>query len=114
MTLTTTPGIFHGANASTAWQLYRYVAEGAMQRRVARKEEPLLALTEHPVNETRRIVVAVNQSPGSLNTGVRLADGWRLAECLHGVARVEGREILLDLLACDGAVLRLEGKGERA
>jgi hypothetical protein len=26
MTLTTTPGVFHGANASTAWQLFRYIA----------------------------------------------------------------------------------------
>jgi hypothetical protein len=39
-----------------------------------------------------------------------LADGWRLAECLHGEARVEGREIVLDMRACDGSVLRVETK----
>ena len=71
-----------------------------------------MALTEHPVNETERIVVAVNQSPGPLKARVRLADGWRLAECLHGEARAEGREILFELLACDGAVLRVEGNQE--
>jgi len=42
-----------------------------------------------------------------------LADRWRLSESLHGEARAEGREILFDLLACDGAVLRLENKGTR-
>jgi hypothetical protein len=112
MTLTTTPGVFHGANASAAWQLYRYLADGAMQGRAVRKEEPLLALTEHPVSETERIVVAVNQSPGQLKARVRLVDGWRLAECLHGEARVEGREIVLDMLACDGVVLRAVMKQE--
>jgi hypothetical protein len=114
MTLTTTPGVFHGANASAAWQLYCYIADGAMQGRAVRKEEPLLALTEHPVSETERIVVAVNQSPGQLKARVRLVDGWRLAECLHGEARVEGREILFDLLACDGSVLRVETKEAQA
>jgi hypothetical protein len=114
MTLTTTPGVFHGANASAAWQLYCYIADGAMQGRAVRKEEPLLALTEHPVSETERIIVAVNQSPGPLKARVRLTDGWRLAECLHGEARVEGWEILFDLLACDGSVLRVETKEAQA
>jgi hypothetical protein len=111
MILTTTPGVFHGAHASAAWQLYRYLADGALQGRAVRKEEPLLALTEHPVNEIGRIVVALNQSPGPLKTRVRLADGWRLADCLHGVARSEGRDILLDLPPCDGIVMQVGMKG---
>jgi len=42
----------------------------------------------------------------------RLADGWRPVECLHGAARADGRDVLLDLAPCDGAILRVGGGGE--
>jgi hypothetical protein len=76
------------------------------------RAEPLLALTEQAVSATERIVVAVNQSPAPLRTHARLADGWRLVECLHGAARADGRDVLLDLPSCDGAVLRVGCGGE--
>jgi hypothetical protein len=85
MTLTTTPGVFHGANASAAWQLYCYIADGAMQGRAVRKEEPLLALTEHPVSETERIIVAVNQS----ETRGRVSTFYNLVLVLWAVGAVD-------------------------
>lgn len=108
MMMTTTPGAFHGPAATAAWQLYRYLATGAMQNRIVTKEDPLLALTEHPVSATECILVALNQSPESRVARLKPAPGWKLTECLHGTAVVEGDALRLELPPCEGAVMRCE------
>jgi hypothetical protein len=106
-TLATLPGAFHAPDAPAAWQLYRHFAGGALRRRATQKDHPFLAVTEHAVNETERIVVALNQSPQPMKTGLKLADGWSLAECCHGGARAENGSIELNLSPCDGVVIRI-------
>ncbi len=115
MTLTTTPGVFHGPKASAAWRLYSHLAAEAMADRAMHKDEPLLALTEHPIGASERIVVAVNQSPLLLSARIRSGEGWRLAQCLHGTARADGDGVALELPPCDGTILRVTRarKGKR-
>jgi hypothetical protein len=99
--------VFHAPDAPAAWPLYRLIAGEALRRRVTQKEHPLLAVTEHPVNAGERIVVAINQSSLPMNTRLKLDDGWSLREGWHGAVHGAGREILLELPPCDGAVLRV-------
>jgi hypothetical protein len=110
-TLANTPGVFHAPGAPAAWPLYRLIAGEALRRRVTQKEHPLLAVTEHVVRETERIVVAINQSPCPMNTDLTLADRWSLAECCHGSAQAKAGGIGLDLPPCNGAVLRVVSAG---
>ena len=82
--LTETPGGFHAPEAQPFWKIYRQVAQQAMQARVARKTHPLLGITEHPLNEQERVIVAINYSPEVLEDSLVLQAGWQLGAVFHG------------------------------
>jgi len=81
---TRTPGVFHAENASQAWRWYRWLAHEAVAGRAVTKEAPEVAVTEHALSEGERLVVAVNHAPHAVEAGLALAEGWRVAERLHG------------------------------
>ena len=69
---------------------------------------PYVGLTEHVLDENRRIAVVQNYEPFEQQIPLTFADGWRCAECLgmDGAARWENG--VLTLRHNDGAMLMLE------
>lgn len=102
--LTETPGAFHDPQAQPFWQIYRQVAAGVMGGRVVRKEHPMLGVTEHPLNESERIVVAINYSPEPLTETFSLADGWALDDTWRGHIEAAAGGCRAALRPNDGAV----------
>ena len=86
MMVTRTPGALHRADAPPYWRVYRYVAQEVIERRIVRKRHPMLGVTEHPVDDGRLIVVAVNTFPEPAQDSLKLAAGWSVSEVLHGDA----------------------------
>ena len=84
--LTTTPGSFHSPAAQPAWQVWQWIARDVLDSRVARKDHPQVGLTEHPLNERQRVLVALNYSPAPVQTHVALAAGWQVGQVWHGAA----------------------------
>jgi hypothetical protein len=107
MMATTTPGAFHHAEAPPYWRIYRAISQKVAEDRVARKQHPMLGVTEHPLDDGRLIVVAVNYSPQPVQDTLRLAEGWSLESVLHGDAEGEGALIEMHLPANDGLALVL-------
>lgn len=67
-----------------------------------------VGLTEHVLDERRRVLVAINYEPFDQTAQLSLADGWRCAAIysMDDAARCEGGSLLLR--HNDGAVLMLE------
>lgn len=85
------PGAFQGPQAF--WQIYRMIAGKATRGRVVRKTQPMLGVTEHPLSENERVVVAVNYSPALLEETFALAKGWQVSGAWRG--SVEGARLTI-------------------
>ncbi|MEI6502946.1 MAG: cellulase family glycosylhydrolase, partial [Armatimonadota bacterium] len=72
MIATNTPGIFHHADAPPLWRVYREFSKDATKGRIARKQHPLLGVTEHPLEDGRMVVVVVNHSPEPVRDALKL------------------------------------------
>ena len=84
MELIRTPGSFFGPQALAAWQIYRRIFDSVPSQRAVKKNVPHVALTEHPLDDRRRVVVMVNCSPRKTEATFTLAPGWQLEKFLHG------------------------------
>ncbi len=79
-------GVFTGAQAQAAWRLYEHVGRDALAGHVARKDHPLVGLTEHTMDDGGRVLVLINYSPNAITTQLTLQDGWSIASTLYGEA----------------------------
>lgn len=84
MTLTTTPGAFHGPEALPCWRVYRHLSAEVLASRVVSKSNPAVAVTEHPLSQGWRIVIVVNQSPLAVEEDLMLRKDWSVAEVHYG------------------------------
>jgi hypothetical protein len=79
-----TPGSFHGAGAQPFWKIYEQLARPFMRGRAVSKDLPQVGLTEHPLDERRRAVIAINYSPEPVDVTLTLAEGWAWADAWYG------------------------------
>ena len=89
MMLTQTPGGFHGEGAPPCWQLYRHIAREAAADRAVRKTNPFIALTEHPMAEGERLIIAINHTPGPVSEHLDLRPQWSLRQVYCGQVTAE-------------------------
>jgi hypothetical protein len=82
--LAETPGAFHAPDAQPFWKIYQEFARKQLAGRAVCKSHPLLGLTEHPLNERERVVVAINYSPREMLTTVELTPGWQTGPVWYG------------------------------
>ena len=101
------PGMVDSDRAEPAYLLYEALP---MKNpcRVVSIGMPYVGLTEHVLDENRRIAVVQNYEPFEQQIPLAFADDWRCAECLgmDGAARWENG--VLTLRHNDGAMLMLE------
>jgi hypothetical protein len=100
--LTETPGAFL-PGAPEWWRLYAQVAGPALAGRAVTRTNPLLGITEHPLNANERWVVAINYSPDALSEPLNLAPDWQMCETVYG--QVDG--LTLRLKPNDAVIFRI-------
>ena len=103
-TMSRTPNAFVHPATSDAWRLYALVAERHCAGRAIRKDNPFLGVTEHPVSDNERLIVAINYASRPCASAWHVAREWRLENVLAGPAP-EGGMLRLD--GNSAAVLRL-------
>jgi hypothetical protein len=84
MELSNLPGAFHTPEAQPFWMVYQHIAAPLMAQRVIRKDNPLVGITEHPLDENRRVIIAINYSPQSLAVMLSPAEGWMVDQVWYG------------------------------
>jgi len=102
--LTLTPGGFHGEGAEPFWKFYAAMAGDVLQERVLRIDEPQVGVTEHALEDGRRVAVLINYGADERSAVVEIIPGWEVEEVLHGMF-LEGT---VELPANDAVVLMLE------
>lgn len=104
-----TPGVFHADEAAPCWRVYHAMAERVLKHRLLRKTHPMVAVTEHRIDESRWIAVVINQSPKPVRETLSLAPGWRLERVLHGTAEApaDAGMLIVPLANHQGCVLEL-------
>jgi hypothetical protein len=102
--LSTTPG---GFTAQPFWQIYRHIFHTTGNTRYAiSKDNPLIGLTEHPLDETHRVLVLVNYSPEAQPVTLTIQAGWRVSSEWYGdLSDDVGR---LSIPANDAAVFTIQ------
>jgi len=80
------PGGFHRPAAAPFWQIYRMIVEPFMSLRAVRKIDPFVGLTEHPLDDSQRIVIAINYSPESRDAALQIAKPWAVDEAWYAAA----------------------------
>jgi len=78
-----TPGSVY-PDAQPLWQIYRHVAQPFLGGRVVGKDLPQVGVTEHPLDERRRVVVLINYSPAPVEVAVTVTEGWMPGEAWYG------------------------------
>jgi hypothetical protein len=103
-----TPGAFVGDEPY--WQIYRHIVEAMrspLARRVFRKDNPLVGITEHPLDEHQRTIVLINYSPTAQNAQLTLAEGWKIAQSWYGPLPDDHHSIIIP--ANDAAIFVVRG-----
>ena len=78
------PGAFHAPDAQPFWRIYQRVGEKILAGRAVRKTQPMLGITEHPLDETERVVMVVNYSPAAARERLEFAPGWSVSAAYRG------------------------------
>jgi hypothetical protein len=112
MALTTIPGAFHMPEAQPFWTLYRHIVQPFVQERTVVKHHPMLGVTEHPLDECRRVVVVISYSPEPVETTLDLTSGWTLGQVWYGAQpRTQGTTLGIALPQNDALVVIVEKQG---
>ncbi len=76
------PGINSGASFKPLYKFYEEMTELRNPEKVARKDNPHIAITEHIVDDSTRVIIAVNCVPRESAAAIAI-DGWKLSETLR-------------------------------
>ena len=102
------PGAFDDPQNQPYWQIYSTVAQSLPESHIIKKDHPLVGVTEHPLDESSRVAIAINYSPEPIRVTLQLTHGWQITETLRGepYSRV-GESWQCSLPANDGSVVIL-------
>jgi len=110
------PGVFHTKNAYPYWLIYKQISQEAVSQRTVLKAQPQVGITEHPMGESKRIIVVINYSPDRIDGDFTIAPGWRLRDLLYGgQPRLKNSSVVVPLNANDAAVFtvkKIKSKGK--
>lgn len=72
------------ANAPHYSRIYEIAAEKAGVKRIVKRSDRQITLTEHPIDDTRMAVVAVNNSTELRTTSLEIGAPWQVEKCING------------------------------
>ena len=106
-TMATVPGAVDSEDALPYWRFYRAM-NLRNPGRAAEIDLPTVGLTEHVMDDSTRILVAVNYEPFAQTARLSLRDGWRAEICASpdGTASLAGSALTLGRNS--GAVIALK------
>ncbi len=100
--LAETPYIFHKEDTPGYHEIYRHLAKSADICRLCDSNHPHIRLTEHPIDDERAYIFAINYSGKPASAKLTICEGFYVSESIYGpLPQNDGQ---LELNACDGAL----------
>ena len=78
------PGVFHESNADPYWILYRLLKDRITSDRIVTKDKPNVGITEHALDNKKRIITLINYEPEPVEVNLSISSGWKIREQLYG------------------------------
>jgi hypothetical protein len=82
------PGAFTGT--APYWAIYKHLKDSLPKHRAIEKESPFIGVTEHPLDERNRVIVAINYEPNPTDVVLTFGEGWEVERNLYGSVPVPG------------------------
>ena len=106
------PGAFHHPDAAPWWRIYREIGAPFVAGRALQQTDPFVNVTEHPVDEGHRIVIAINYSPEPREVALEIRNPWSIDESWYAARPAAGAAgWQLRLAPNDAAVFTVIKKG---
>jgi len=103
-----TPGAFHLEESPPYWHIYRHISQETVRGRAVSKRHRFVAVTEHHVDESQRIIIAVNHSPELAKELFHLAEGWSLDQADRGNLTLEEATLRAEIPPNDAIVFQVK------
>ena len=78
--------------ASGYHRVYQYLKRFAASEKAAQIDRPNVGLTEHPMDDSRRLLVLVNYDPEPAEVALYLRHGWNISRFLKGSMTIPGND----------------------
>lgn len=82
--LAETSGQFPAAEQAQHYRIYQEMTATLLEKRLVRSGNPLVTVTEHPVNDHEAVVIMVNNQPDPVSCRPEIQHGWQISRMLHG------------------------------
>jgi len=102
------PGAFLDPKDHPYFKIYQAFWNPARSARVARVDEPNVGLTEHPLDELRRLLVLIQYDPVQIRASLSLDPAWEVEAVWKGQARPVGQSVEVVIDANSACVLLLK------
>ncbi len=103
---------FDSENAERYCDIYRVFGKDITEKHAVTSSDRFLNVTEHPLSENEKIVIAVNHSARLRPFSVTLSGDWELAE-VYGDGTGNGVKLPESIGKCDGCIFRIVRKGSK-
>ena len=70
------------------WKFYRWFSYAAGIRRIVRSNDPFVTCTEHFIDASHAIVIAVNNTPDERKCDFAIENGWTISKTLFGTGGI--------------------------
>lgn len=95
MELTKNAGVFHKEHAEPYYKIYKEISN-KLCNRIVTINNPNLGITRHPLSSDCCIIIVINYSELSVNSSLRLEDGWEIGEVFYNKKLLERDKIELE------------------
>jgi hypothetical protein len=97
------PGSF---TAEPYWKIYRHLFQAVPSKRAVTRQSPSIGITEHPLDDRRRIVALINYQPTETTDQITLANNWTISKAYYGEMSIKnGNEATVKIPANEAVVV---------
>lgn len=81
------------------WKFYEQLFATSSNDRILSKSSPMVGVTEHPLDEERRIAILINYSSSAKDETLSLASDWKLGRHFHGpTPNLEDNQLCVNIM----------------
>jgi len=105
--LSNTSGCFNSSQSSPYWKIYSEIGKDVLASHIISKNQPLLAITEHAVEQDKCIAIIINMSPNTVSDKLSIMKGWTVNKTYYGKMTSNGDFLSVEVAKNDAIIIEL-------
>ena len=107
----TIPQAFEGDDSQPLWLIYGAIAGKVLGKRIVRKSNPWIGITEHILDERNSVAILINYSPRQATDVISLPEGFQASGCDGSATPVSDQHYGINLPPNGFAVWQIRAEG---